>query len=139
MNDHTTARRNSDLPRFDGSDYQPPRDDVRLSKQYQRLFDLMRNGHWRTLREIAERTGDPEASVSAQLRHFRKPRFGGHTVEKEYWKNGLYFYRLIVRQPGDIVEQPERKPHCATCTCGQPTEVQLMAAAMEADGQRRLL
>jgi hypothetical protein len=102
-------------------------------------------------------------------KELRKPRFGGHTVEKEYWKNGLYFYRLIVRQPGDIVDdvcdssrglrrcvpssdfpdrcvvhiggkfQPEAKDHCATCTCNKPTEVQLMAAAMEADGQRRLL
>lgn len=37
---------------------------------------------WRTLDEIAQRTGDPQASVSAELRHLRKRKFGGHTVLK---------------------------------------------------------
>ncbi len=126
-------------PRFDGSDYVRSRDDARLSKQYLRVFDLMKDGRPRSLVLIAKTTGDPPASVSAQLRHMRKPRFGGHTVEKEYRVHGIYHYRLIVRQPGDIVDQPEPRDHCKTCTCNQPTEVQLMAAAMEADGQRRLL
>ncbi len=46
--------------------------------------------------EIATCTLTPPASVSAQLRHMRKPRFGGHTVEREYVGDGLYNYRLIV-------------------------------------------
>lgn len=125
--------------RFDGSDYQPPRDDKRLSKQYLRVFNYMKDGFWYTLAEIAKATGDPEASVSAQLRHARKPRFGGHTVEKKYMHNGLYIYRLIVRQPGEPISQPERKPHCSSCQCFQPTEAQLLAAAAVADGQQRLL
>jgi hypothetical protein len=45
---------------------------------------------------VARMTGDPEASVSAQLRHLRKPRFGGHTVERRYMSNGLYEYKLIL-------------------------------------------
>ncbi|MCP5014291.1 MAG: hypothetical protein GY938_03300 [Ketobacter sp.] len=56
----------------------------------------MKDGKPRTLREIANRTGDPEASVSAQLRHLRKERFGGHTVKREHINNGLYSYELIV-------------------------------------------
>ena len=83
--------------KFNGSDYVPSRDDPRLTKQYQRVFECMKEGEWRTLREIADITRDPEASVSAQLRHMRKPRFGSHTVEKEYSGDGLYHYRLIVR------------------------------------------
>jgi hypothetical protein len=39
-------------------------------------------------------TGAPPASVSAQLRHLRKPRFGGFTVEKRYLRDGLYTYRV---------------------------------------------
>ena len=87
--------------RFDGDDYQPPRDNPRLTKQYMRVFEYMKDAQWRTLRDIADTTGDPEASVSAQLRHMRKERFGGHRVEKEYSANGLYYYQLIVKQPDE--------------------------------------
>lgn len=37
---------------------------------------------WLTLGEIAGRTGFGEASISAQLRHLRKARFGRYRVEK---------------------------------------------------------
>jgi hypothetical protein len=84
-----------DNPRFDGSDYVRARDDVRLKGQLLRVWDCMSDGKWRTLGEIARSTGDPESSVSAQLRHLRKERFGAHTIEKEYKDFGLYAYRLI--------------------------------------------
>ena len=45
---------------------------------------------------VIEDTGDPEASVSAQLRHMRKERFGQHFVAREYLGNGLYSYALIL-------------------------------------------
>src|SRR5271163_38952 len=37
---------------------------------------------WLTLHELARLTGYGEASVSAQLRHLRKPEYGGYVVEK---------------------------------------------------------
>jgi hypothetical protein len=85
-----------DYLRFDGDDYQPPRDDPRLGSQYLRIFTLMADAMWRTLGEIAGETGDPEASISAQLRHMRKERFGAHTVERRYCGEGLYEYRLLL-------------------------------------------
>jgi hypothetical protein len=39
-------------------------------------------GAWLTLGEIAEATEFAEASISAQLRHLRKPHHGRHRVEK---------------------------------------------------------
>ncbi len=81
---------------FNGPDYDPDRDDGRLRGQQLRIWELMRDGAWRTLGEIAAHTGDPEASISAQLRHLRKPRFGAHTIEKKYLGNGLYTYRMAV-------------------------------------------
>ncbi len=66
------------------------------------MFDTMRDGRWRTLQEIADVTGDPQASISAQLRHLRKPRFGGYTVEKRRRglpEHGLYEYQLVVELP----------------------------------------
>jgi len=37
---------------------------------------------WLTLEELAKLTHYPQASISAQLRHLRKPEYGGHVVEK---------------------------------------------------------
>ena len=80
---------------FNGDDYQSERDKERLRGQILRVYTAIKDGRWRTLRQLAEITGDPEASVSAQLRHLRKPRFGGHEIVKRNIKNGLYEYRLI--------------------------------------------
>ncbi len=82
--------------RFNGDDYVPERDDARLSVQYVRIFELMKDGKARGLQEISSITGDPPASISAQLRHMRKPRFGSHVVVKEYMGDGLYLYTLKI-------------------------------------------
>jgi hypothetical protein len=85
--------------RFDGSDYSPKRDDVRLAGQLLRVFNCMRDSHWRTLEEIGHDTGDPQASISAQLRHLRKEKFGSHTVNKRNrgdGARGLFEYQLVV-------------------------------------------
>jgi hypothetical protein len=84
---------------FDGDGYIPKRDDVRLSGQLNKIFNLMKDGQWRSLRDISTLTGAPEASASAGLRNFRKDKFGGHTVEKKYIERGLFLYRLIVLLP----------------------------------------
>jgi hypothetical protein len=83
---------------FDGAGYSPSRDNNRLKNQLARIFALMKDGHWRTLREIAGQTNDPETSVSAQLRHMRKRRFGGHLVKRRHVRRGLYQYQLVVRE-----------------------------------------
>ena len=83
------------LLNFDGPALTPA-DNIRLTNQQALIVAYMRSGEWRTLREIAEFTGAPEASASAQLRNLRKPRFGGHTVERRHEGGGLYSYRLIV-------------------------------------------
>ena len=80
---------------FDGADYVPKRDDIRLTGQIKRVFNVMKDGQKRTLRQISGVTGDPEASVSAQLRHLKKDRFGAYRVEKEFIGNGLYLYWVL--------------------------------------------
>lgn len=82
--------------RFNGPAYDPERDDERLSGQILRVFNLMRDGAWRTLEQIAATTGDPHASISAQLRHLRKERFGAHTVNRSHITHGLFAYQLVV-------------------------------------------
>ena len=85
---------------FDGKAYDPELDQARLSKQIYRVYKLMRDGKWRTLREIHDATNGPEASVSACLRDFRKERWGRNTVNKQRRgdpKQGLWEYQLILR------------------------------------------
>ena len=67
---------------FDGPDYDPALDGPRLGGQHARIRDYMLLVEWRTLREIADALEYPEASVSAQLRHLRKPRFGSYRVDR---------------------------------------------------------
>lgn len=71
-----------DHARFNGSDYVPKFDDERLTGQIRRVYETMRDGKWRTLSEIESITGDPQASISAQLRHLRKKRFGAFEIDK---------------------------------------------------------
>ena len=90
--------------RFDGPAYAPKHDQKRLTGQILRVFSLMRDSRWRTLSEIEKTTGDPAASVSAQLRHLRKERFGSHIVDKRVRGNrsiGLWEYRLTPTEIGD--------------------------------------
>jgi hypothetical protein len=90
--------------RFDGDDYVPERDDARLTGQLKRIFDVMSDWKWHTLRDISVRTNDPEASISAQLRHLRKKRFGAYTLDREYIQSGLYRYRVADPEEPGVAE-----------------------------------
>ena len=79
---------------FDGKTFDRARDGGRLQAQFKRVRDLMLDGQWRTLEQLSEATGDPQASVSARLRDLRKPKFGAHTVLRRYVRKGLWEYRL---------------------------------------------
>ena len=80
---------------FDGDTYSPAHDQTRLNSQLRRVYDLMRDGQYRTLREIAEAVGGSEAGVSARLRDCRKPRFGGCEVKRRRVAGGLYEYAIL--------------------------------------------
>ena len=84
------------MEKFDGSDYRPERDDARLDKQIDRVKKACRSGVPMTLAAIAKETGDPEASISAQLRHLRKEKHGSHLVDKIHVSHGLYLYKVTL-------------------------------------------
>lgn len=82
---------------FDGPTYEPQHDRVRLTGQMLRVWNVILDGQWRTLQEISDLTGDPEASCSSRLRDCRKPRFGSHVIERRRRgnpKDGIFEYRL---------------------------------------------
>jgi hypothetical protein len=84
------------MQKFDGSDYTPELDDERLDKQIDRVKKACRSGVPMTLAAIAKETGDPEASISAQLRHLRKEKHGSHSVDKIHVSHGLYLYKVTL-------------------------------------------
>ncbi len=79
---------------FDGKTYDPKRDHTRLDGQLGRVFRLMTDEKWRTLREIARHVGGSEAAVSARLRDLRKEKYGSLEVERRHLDKGLWEYRL---------------------------------------------
>jgi len=83
------------IKHFDGVDYQPELDFVRLTGQMDRIYNLMQDGKWRTLKQISDIARAPEASVSAGLRNFRKARFGGYKVNRKRVMN-TWYYQLEV-------------------------------------------
>ena len=92
---------------FAGSDYDREEDHPRLAAQMARIFAVMSDGQWHTKHEIAAKTGDPEASILAQLGHFRKERFGAYAVDKRvvgHRSDGLWEYRM--GEPGSHVQRP---------------------------------
>jgi hypothetical protein len=107
---------------FDGPAYSPAADNERLTGQIGRVWGLMRDGGWRTLDQIADATGDPPSSISAQLRHLRKRRFGAHVVNRRNEGDGLYAYQLVPQGPlldgHDRGLDPPAVP-CPTCGSGR--------------------
>jgi len=83
----------------DGRTYNPEQDRRRLNRQALAVYGCLRDGAWWTLAQVAEVTGAPEASVSARIRDLRKPRFGGHIVDRRRVDGGLYAYRLAPKEP----------------------------------------
>ena len=65
-----------------GPAYDPVIDGAPLRRQHEVIRDymLVHTHEWLTLAEISASTNFPEASVSAQLRHLRKQRFGSYLV-----------------------------------------------------------
>src|SRR5215472_16026754 len=83
---------------FDGATYSPTHDHIRLKGQLSKVFDLIKDGQWRTLADIRRTIeSGSEAAISARLRDLRKEKYGNHTVSRlRFTANGLFRYRLII-------------------------------------------
>lgn len=86
---------------FEGRTYVASLDRERLGEQLLRVIDAMADGKWRSLREIAQITDDPEARISARLRDIRK-LYGTDAMESRRRpstdaRRGLWEYRTHIR------------------------------------------
>ncbi len=83
-------------PEFDGKTFNQRRDGRRLNGQLAAVHSILSGDYrWYGLRELATRCSGSEAGVSARIRDLRKPKFGGHIIQKRCVNNGLWEYRLL--------------------------------------------
>ena len=68
------------------------------NSRFQSVWRVMADGEWHTLREISDKSGYSEASVSAQLRDYRKTKYGGHTVDSRYAKKQTHDNETLARE-----------------------------------------
>jgi len=80
----------------DGETYEAQFDYHRLNKQQRRVWLAVIDNEWHTLAELSDLLGDPETSISARLRDFRKAKFGSHKVDAHriVFGGGTWEYRL---------------------------------------------
>lgn len=95
---------------FDGKTYEAEEDHSRLKGQLWRVFQLMSDGGWRTLNDIAFVVGGSEASVSARLRDLRKEKYGSREVERQRVTGGLFRYRMVPVKNASLVHQTSEAP-----------------------------
>lgn len=83
------------LPSASAPDQAPLLGGLSTGRQLGIVWDVMRDGGWHTLAELARATDMPEASISARLRDLRKPEHGGWTVSKRGAGGGKFAYRVV--------------------------------------------
>jgi len=81
---------------FDGSTYDKNKDQVRLSRQIDKVRYFLEISDYVTLEEISVATGIKNmSSISARIGDLRKDRHGNRVVERKYISDGLYSYKLL--------------------------------------------
>lgn len=83
---------------FGGATFNESQDGARLRTQLARVGSVVADGRWHTLAELASACGGSETAISARLRDFRKPKFGGYVVERQRVRGGLWQYRVSVKE-----------------------------------------
>jgi hypothetical protein len=78
-------------PRRIGSTFSEANDGPRLERQYDRVLRVILDGKKRTLRELANESGAPEASASAR---FREIRANGYPCRDQDEGGGRWVYWL---------------------------------------------
>ncbi len=99
------------FPTFDGEPEPAEGENrKRLSKQLLRVWALMRDNQWRTLKEISFSCQCSENSASARLRDFRKVRvMGGNVCHVPRRKKlpGVYEYKVHLVGGCDVCKEEE--------------------------------
>lgn len=80
---------------FDGETYDPALDEDRLATALGRVYQVLSDGTWYTIAQVAHLAQCSEAGASARMRDLRKWRFGHHIIERQRVSGGLWRYRMV--------------------------------------------
>jgi len=84
---------------FDGETYDKNKDQVRLSRQIDKVQHFLEGNDYVTLDEISAATGIKNmSSISARIGDLRKDRHGNRVVDRKYISDGLYSYKLMPKE-----------------------------------------
>ena len=117
---------------------------VRLRTQRDVVRDVMLSanecGAWLTLVELAAMTRYPAASISAQLRHLKKPQFGNFELKKKMRDKAdihsgnahgvVWEYRLTRRRRAPAKRESRHESAETATACGVEPALQGASAAM---------
>lgn len=91
-------------PRHDGETFDVDKDGARLNTALARVYQVMRDGDWWTLKDLSIAVGCSESSVGARLRDLRKERFkrdfpnNGVERMRSEESDGLWLYRMKLKE-----------------------------------------
>lgn len=72
---------------------------VETSEHYQnqrrKVWAALVTGEWKTLAELEFETGEPQASIQARFRDFRKKKYGEHRMESRVRSGHTWEYRYV--------------------------------------------
>lgn len=82
-----------------GTTYDKARDGARLNAQCLGCLRIWQDGRKRSLAEMRQLTGYPEASISARYRDLKR---AGYPMRKEHIGNGLWLYWMQINDRGEM-------------------------------------
>jgi hypothetical protein len=72
-----------------------------------KLLSVVKDGKWRTIKQLSDATGNIPTAASANMRNLRKAKYGGYIIERRHLGNGLYEYRMALDEDGNPLTSKE--------------------------------
>lgn len=98
------------MPHFSGTTYDHELDHARLSTALGRVYSVLADEQWHTLKEIAEKAKTSEAGCSARIRNLRNPEwqriYKVAAVYSERLTNSLWRYRITLGNNQPAATEP---------------------------------
>lgn len=101
------------MPHFSGQTYSPELDHARLSTALGRVYTVLADEKWHTLKEIAEKARTSEAGCSARIRNLRETQwqriYKVAAVHSERLTASVWRYRIVLgdNQPVPAESAPD--------------------------------
>jgi hypothetical protein len=105
-----------------GPAYDKQIDGRRLRSQHERIREwMLSRDEWKTLAEIGGALRYPEPSISAQMRHLRKKKFGSHRVWRRRRNGkGTWEYRVLPPEKSGTLSLFDSLPSGTPRACAPP-------------------